>query len=76
MSRHIAIVLIFSLTLLAGACSNQSAFEPSQPTLTGSDQRHPSFSGGSTGGGSGTDGAADDPEPRKSPGGSRGGWKK
>jgi len=66
MSRHIAIVLIFSLTLLASACSNQSAFEPSQPTVIEKDQPHPSFSGGT----------ADDPKPRTSPGGSRGGWKK
>jgi len=66
MSRQITIVLIFSLTLLASACSNQSAFEPSQPTVTEKDQPHPSF-------GTGT---ADDPKPRSSPGGSRGGWKK
>lgn len=63
MSRHIVTLLIFSLTLLASSCSNQSAFEPSQPTLTADDQQ-PSFSG-----------SIKDPEPRKSPGGSRGGWK-
>jgi hypothetical protein len=63
MSRHIVTLLIFSLTLLASSCSNQSAFEPSQPTLMGDDQQGPSF-------------AAGDPEPRKSPGGSRGGWKR
>lgn len=62
MARHIVTLLIFSLTLLASSCSNQSAFEPSQPTVTGDDQQ-PSFNGGK------------DPEPRKSPGGSRGGWK-
>jgi hypothetical protein len=64
MSRHFVTVLIFSLTLLAGACSSQSAFEPSQPTVTGFDER-PSFNGG----------RGDDAEPKKSPGGSRGGWK-
>jgi hypothetical protein len=64
MSRHILTLLIFSLTLLASSCSNQSAFEPSQPTLMGDDQQ-PSFAGGK----------ADDPEPKKGPGGSRGGWR-
>jgi hypothetical protein len=66
MSRHIVTVLIFSLALLASACSNQSAFEPSQPTLVGTDQQGPSFNGG----------VGDDPKPKGSPGGSRGGWKK
>lgn len=66
MSRQIVTALIFSLTLLAGACSNESAFEPSQPTLSGNDQQGPSFNGG----------VADDPKPKGSPGGSRGGWKK
>ena len=65
MPRQIVTLLIFSLTLLATSCSNQSAFEPSQPTLTGQDQR-PSFS----------ETAGLDPEPRKSPGGSRGGFKR
>jgi hypothetical protein len=64
MSRNTVIVLIFSLTLLAGACSSQNAFEPSQPSVTGFDER-PSFNGGT----------GDDAKPRKSPGGSRGGWK-
>jgi hypothetical protein len=65
MSRRIVTLLIFSLALLASSCSNQSTFEPSQPTLTGDDQQ-PSFNAGT----------GDDPQIRKSPGGSRGGWKK
>ena len=65
MSRRIVPLLIFTLALLASSCSNQSAFEPSQSTLIGDDQQ-PSF----------LKGRGDDPEPEKSPGGSRGGWKK
>ena len=66
MSRYLATLLIFSLTLLASSCSNQTAFEPSQPTLTGDDPQQPSFGAGK----------GDDPNPQGSPGGSRGGWKK
>jgi hypothetical protein len=65
MSRRYVTLLIFALTLLASSCSNQSAFEPSQPTLGPADQQA-NFSSADTG---------DDPKPRKSPGGSRGGWK-
>ena len=65
MSRRIVTLLIFSLVLLASSCSNQSAFEPSQSTLT-EDELQPSFNGGT----------GDDPKPKGSPGGSRGGWKK
>jgi hypothetical protein len=65
MSRRIVTLLIFSLVLLGSSCSNESAFEPSQSTLTG-DELQPSFNGGT----------GDDPEPRKSPGGSRGGWRR
>jgi hypothetical protein len=65
MPRHLVTLLIFSLALAASACSNQSAFEPSQPTLTGDNQPQPSFNAGT------------DPTPRKGgPGGSIGGWKK
>jgi len=70
MSRRIVTLLIFSFVLLASSCSNQSAFEPSQSTLTGGDQR-PSFQEGTA-----EEGTAIDPKPRQSPGGSRGGWKK
>ena len=66
MPRHIVTLLIFSLALLASSCSNQSAFEPSQPNQMGNDQPRPLFNGGT----------ADDPIIKKSPGGSRGGWKK
>jgi hypothetical protein len=67
MPRHLVTLLIFSLALAASSCSNQSAFEPSQPTVTGDDHQQPSFNGGT----------GDDPTPRKSgPGGSAGGWKK
>jgi len=65
MSRRIVTLLIFSLVMLASSCSNESAFEPSQPTLT-RDDLQPSFNGGT----------GDDPTTRSSPGGSRGGWKK
>jgi hypothetical protein len=64
MSRRTVTLLVFSLALLASSCSNQSAFEPSQPTMMGDDQQ-PSF----------LQGKGDDADPR-SPGGSRGGWKK
>ena len=64
MSYRVVTLLIFSLALLASSCSNQSAFEPSQPILMGDDQQ-PSFNAGT----------GDDPKPKKSPGGSRGGWK-
>jgi hypothetical protein len=68
MPRYLVTLLIFSLALAASSCSNQSAFEPSQPTVTGDDHQQPSFSGG---------GVGDDPTPRKGgPGGSAGGWKK
>jgi len=66
MPRHLVTMLIFSLALLAGACSNQSAFGPSEVTQTQDDQQSPSFNAG----------AGDDPTPRKSPGGSAGGWRK
>ena len=66
MSRHILTLLIFSLALLASSCSSESAFEPSQPTVTGDDQQRPSFNTGK----------GDDVRPSKSPGGSPGGWKK
>jgi hypothetical protein len=64
MPRYLVTLLIFSLALAASSCSNQSAFEPSQPTVTGDDHPQPSFNAG-------------DPIPRKGgPGGSIGGWKK
>jgi hypothetical protein len=67
MPRYLVTLLIFSLALAASSCSNQSAFEPSQPTVTGDDHQQPSFNGGTS----------LDPTPRKGgPGGSAGGWKK
>ena len=65
MSRRLVALLIFSLTLLASSCSNQSAFEPSQPSVRGVDLPSSLLKG-----------RGDDAEPKKSPGGSRGGWKK
>jgi hypothetical protein len=64
MPRHLVTLLIFSLALLANACSDQSAFGPSQPTMR-DDQQRPSLNAGK----------ADDPTIKKSPGGSPGGWK-
>jgi hypothetical protein len=66
MPRHLVTLFILALALAASSCSNQSAFEPSQPTV-GDDQLQPSFNGGT----------GLDPTPRKGgPGGSIGGWKK
>ena len=64
MPRHLITLLIFSLALLASACSDQSAFAPSQ----GNDER-PALSAGKTSDDANTTG-------KKSPGGSAGGWKK
>jgi hypothetical protein len=67
MRRNLLTLLILSLSLLAGACSDQSAFGPSEPTqIRDQQQQQPSFSAG----------VGDDPTPRKSPGGSAGGWRK
>jgi hypothetical protein len=66
MFRHVATLLLFSLALLASACSNESAFEPAQPTVTQDDQLRPSLNTSK----------GDDPTPQKTPGGSKGGWRK
>jgi hypothetical protein len=66
MSRHLVGLLILSLGLLAGACSDQSALGPS------SDQRNrPAFKPAATSPDSGATGTG-----KGGPGGSAGGFKK
>jgi hypothetical protein len=64
MRRNLVTLLIVSLAMLAGACSDQTTFGPSQ--VSSRDDQQPSFATG----------VADDPKPRQGPGGSAKGWKK